>query len=737
MGHYQQSDSLSTTTDVPFSGNGTSTPEGPAGNDDYSAWQWESVLATVLSIPIPDRNEVTGQSWLTISHDGQGGAGQHLIWTAGWDQSQNSGATSLEVYLNPALYTAGGAWDRFLNSPPQALSGVPSGDYAGLPLVPPSFEGASLVVASATNFWESAAAQLDVMHSNAISGPIGFQGNLASVVSDLLGHLRTVSVQLHQQLTEPASYSDSIEAAGGSATTFLADLLSAYSSWTQLAENSPLGAVVTVLEQIATPGANGGYVIPDPQNTRYGDLTIDSSWAAVEQQAKNLWAGTLTGDSGGFAGLDLLGRTALNKMISQFSSTTNVLVPVVGPAPPNLQPNPVNSEVNNNGNGNNSGNNLVSLPPPNGGGGTGPGSQPPSTLITSSGPGGPNSLGGPGGPGGFGGPGGVRFSTGGVPGGPVPVPPGGTLNSVTRPATSVLASGAPGSAAPAAGTFGGGSIFAVSTHGDSRLSSPAGAGRLANGSAGNPSADLGIPGFTGAIGRPAAAGGNEGRRHKGLAGRSGRGKEAFAAGSLTAPAAGFSLGRGPDGVVLERSAVPTIAARPPSVTSSVISIQPAQLPGGTMPATAGPPAGPPTAGTQVPAEGNSVLLGNGGGPGPEMAGATQAAGAGGTEFEGGLAMPPMGGMGMDGAGGAGRDLGRVERQRLSYLPEEPRYWGTEPGLITSLGTADDGDDSFGDESFDDSFTEQVFDAVPSRIAGIGARIETEHKENAATDWGIQ
>ena len=88
----------------------------------------------------------------------------------------------------------------------------------------------------------------------------------------------------------------------------------------------------------------------------------------------------------------------------------------------------------------------------------------------------------------------------------------------------------------------------------------------------------------------------------------------------------------------------------------------------------------------------------------------------------------MGGMGMGGAGGAGPGRGRVERQRLSYLPEEQEYWGTEPDLITSLGTADDGDDSL---------VEEIFDAVPSRIAGIGARSGTEHRENVATDWRMQ
>jgi hypothetical protein len=302
-------------------------------------------------------------------------------------------------------------------------------------------------------------------------------------------------------------------------------------------------------------------------------------------------------------------------------------------------------------------------------------------------------------------------------------------NAVLFPATTVLTSGAPGLADPSASTFAGRTIFTASDPDEGRSSSPAGDGSRANGFAGNLPADLGQPGFTGAIGRPAAAGENEGRRRKGTGGRARRGKEVFAAGPLTAPAAGFSLGRGPGGVVLEQSPVPTIAARPPAVTSSVIGAQPDQAAGGMVPSTAGPPpGGPPPAGTQVPAEGNTVLLGDGGAFGPGMTGATQAVGADGPEVEGGLGMTPMGGMGMGSAGGAGSGLGRVERQRLSYLPEESRYWGTEPDLVISLGTADDGDDSL---------TEQVFDAVPSRIAGIGARSETERREKASTDWRMQ
>jgi hypothetical protein len=732
MPHYQQSDSLSTTTDVPLSGTGTSTPEAPAGNDEYSAWQWEAVLATVLDIPIPDRSEVTGQSWLTIGHDGQGNPGSHLIWTAGWNASQNSGATSIQVYLNPALYTAGGAWDRFLNTPPQALSGVPSREYAGLPLVPPSFDAASFVMDSATNFWDSAAQQLALMHQDAISGSfVGFQGNLAGVVGDLLGHLRTVAVQLHEQLTQPVRYSDSIETAGGSAVTFLNDLLSARSSWTQLVEHSPLGAVVTVLEQIATKDANGAFVIPDPQNTPYGDLTIDASWAVVEQHARNLWMGTLTGGTAGFTGLDLLGRTALSKMVNQFAVTTSALVPVVGPAPPSLQPNPVNPKPNGNGpgngNGNGQGNVDVSIPPPNGGnpgnpgpppsggGGPGsPGSPPPlSFLVKTPGPNGPNDAGG--------GPPGVVGSAGG----PAPVPPGGNQNLTGFPPLSVLFPSHPGPPGLAGSISSGRQSLAAADGGEARLPSPAGSNSLSNGLTGNLPTGLGQPGFNGTIGRP-PGGKDERRRRKDPGGRPGSGGNPVTATPLTAPVAGFSLGRGLGGVVIERSVVPTMAARPPAVTSSQIRIQPVQVPGDTNPASAAGPPAAPVPGTHVPAEGRIVVAGDGSVLAPEMAGANEPIGTGEVGGEGVMTMPPMGGLGgISGAGGAGPGRGPAERHRLAYLPQEPGYWGTEPDLVTSLGAA---------AADDDTFTQEDFDSVPPRIAGLGARSEAEQRQNAATDW---
>ncbi len=262
---------------------------------------------------------------------------------------------------------------------------------------------------------------------------------------------------------------------------------------------------MTVLEQIATRDPGGGYVIPDPRNTPFGDLTVDSSWAVVEQHAKDLWTGTLTGGTAGFTGLDLLGRTALSKMISQFAATTSALVPVVGPAPPDIQQNPVNTPLGGGG----PGNSFVHIPPPGGGGTGGPGfPPPPSLLIKSPGPGGPGGLGGPGGPGvlGLGGPGGPggpspddpgdfggHFGAGGALGGPAPAPPGGNTGPAPFAAASLLAAGPPGSRSPAGSIRADGTTFAVPGHEAVSLSSPAGPGSLAHEPAGSVLGSLGPP----------------------------------------------------------------------------------------------------------------------------------------------------------------------------------------------------------------------------------------------------
>jgi hypothetical protein len=337
VNQYQSTNTLVTSTDVPLSGTGTATPEGAAPNADYAGWPWEVMLATVLGIGAPDRGEVTGQPWLTVQANGPGAAGSHLIWSAGWDTSPDGGgASSIQVYLNPALYTDGGAWDSYLTAPATALASVPTQDYGGLPLSPPTFQSASVAVTGVTTFLASAVHQFGALHTEAASGPAAeFQGDVATVVSELLGDLRKALAAVHDQMTTPESYGAST--AGDAAGQFLTDLMSAYLAWTQVPAHSPLGAVVQVLEGIATPDANGAYVIPDPRNTPFGDLTDPGAWPAVEQQAKNLWTGLLAGESPDFAGLDPQGRIALGKLTGQLAATSATVVPVTGPGMPARQ----------------------------------------------------------------------------------------------------------------------------------------------------------------------------------------------------------------------------------------------------------------------------------------------------------------------------------------------------------------------------------------------------------------
>jgi hypothetical protein len=695
MGNYQQSDSLSTVTDLPMSGTGTSTPEAAANDDGYAAWRWEVVLATVLGVGIPDRTDVTGQSWLTIGHDGQGGTGAHLIWTAGWQTGPTSAGKSLQVYLNPALYTAGGAWDRFFNAPAQALAGVPSGNYRGLPLVPPSFAAASSEIATVTSWIQSAADRFEKMHNDATSGPIAqFQGNLADVVAELLASLHTVMLKVHDQMTYPTSYSDSIAAAGNSAATFLTDVLSAHSSWAGLIEHSPLGAVVKVLEGIATPDASGNYVIADPQNTPFGDLTVDGSWTAVEQQAKNLWTGTLTG-SADFTGLDLLGRTALGKLVSQFGVTTSTLVPVADPAKPNLQPNPVNpNQVDGNpGGGGPGGPNNVFLSGGPGGPGT-PGATPPSPNTDFVLPGTGNPHGGAidltGGPGG---PPALVSALGPGPAHPanLSVQPGGSGSMPVSPVAPPGVTGSPSGTVPPVG----------------------------RGLPGFPEPGAGSTGFTGTIGSPKL---NEPGVTDGIGDRNkhgGRGKKVLAA-MPTAPSAGFSLGSDPGGAVLKRSAVPTFAAKPPAVTSGFLNLQPVPGQGGPNPAVASAPGSPATAlgaSPPVPGEGTPALVTDGGVIGRGMFAPGEPGEADGVGALGEPGLLPMG------VGGAGGGLGRPERERLAYLPEESEYWATRPELATSSLQA----------SARQTSGEPDFEPRESRLSAIGAQGEFTPGKHTISD----
>ncbi len=290
----------------------------------YPGWGWEQILGQVLGIGVPDRTQITGQTWLTIQRNAPAAPGMHQIWAATWHDPGNGGRQSITVYLNPALYTAGGAWDTFLNAPSAALSGVPAGNYGALPVNPPSFQSAQVAVASVASLLGAKPQQFGALSADLASGSSGFKGSGGEVVANLLYRLRGITDAIHSQMTSPVAYSDAIATAGDVAQQFLADTWAAYTAWTLAPPSSPLGVLVQVMQGVGA----------DPKHTSCGDLTTDAAWAQVESAAKTRWLDTPTGPSGDFAGLHPLSKNALSMLENQYAATAYVLDPLPGPAPP-------------------------------------------------------------------------------------------------------------------------------------------------------------------------------------------------------------------------------------------------------------------------------------------------------------------------------------------------------------------------------------------------------------------
>jgi hypothetical protein len=753
--HYQQADSFSTVTDVPMSGTGTSSPEPAAAGADYSAWPWEAVLATVLGTPIPDRTAVSGQPWLTVVNQGQAAPASHLIWTASWDDQPTSGAASIQVYLSPGLYTTGGAWDQFENAPAAAMSAVAAANYAGLTIDPRTFQSARLALAGVTTELGTLAQQFGQLNHEATADASGFQGSLAGVVADLFSSLRTITLSLHDQMTTPASYSTTMGTTGDSAGAFLASLNSAYTGWMQVPEYSPLGAVVQALMQVAVPNGTGGYVIPSPQDTTYGDLTTPGPWAAVEQRAKTLWNAALTGNSGAFAGLDPLAQRAIGALVAQYSTAISTLAPVIGPAPPPITPKTLSHSPTSSGpkppglpgasgtGGADAGHGpgAQALPVPGGGPGNGPsGVVPPvskNVVLTTGGTGGP----GPASAAAVAFP--VALASGTGPSGSAqagtgPGSPRGEAEAAVLPgglaAATLVPAGQAADEQPAAELPSGLTDAVAASDG---LAPPRGLAGAIGAGAQTPRAVAAIPqslAFAGTIGLPgpAAAGGD--RRES----RQARARDRSAAQARLAPAAGFAIGRDLSRGAVEQAAVPVIASKPSAVLSSAINAGSgtSAAVGGLQVSAAGPghaglqagadlsasPGAPAGPGSPASVSGQGTPGGASALGGAEGAAMTSGEGAGGgsqmvmADGMGPMGMGPMGlggmgagGMGAGGMGGGGR-LGRgQERERRAYLPQDDSYWGTSPAASAAALGADARD-----------HLDEEFMPGSGHLAGIGA-----------------
>ena len=196
-------------------------------------------------------------------------------------------------------------------------------------------------------------------------------------------------------------------------------------------------------------------------------------------------------------------------------------------------------------------------------------------------------------------------------------------------------------------------------------------------------------------------------------------------GILTAPAAGFSVGGGPHGSVLTRSAVSFVSDKPPSITSSQVNMQvtPGGGPDGGASGSPGLafPSSPAGTTELAGSPGSGLLAGQIGGP---LAG--QAAGSGavpgqpwppaGQGTQGGsnvpMGMPPRSGPG--GMTSPGQD-----HDRRAYVPEDESYWGTGPRLP---GPADR------------DITDEPDFEVSRVIAGIGAELTPNASQETTSNW---
>jgi hypothetical protein len=316
------------------------------------------------------------------------------------------------------------------------------------------------------------------------------------------------------------------------------------------------------------------------------------------------------------------------------------------------------------------------------------------------------------------GPAGQGSSQPGTTGNPADPSPAGELSQSDGPATDLAAGGIPA----LAGAIGADPDDQRSTGDVARTKDPA----------------AGKGGFSGTIGRPQDAGTTADSRQA-VGGRGKRGRKGAIFGGRQAPAAGFSLGSDSAGPVLKQFAVPGIAAKPPTITSSPVNSQLAPASGGvggpgglSASATSGGPQTQASSAVATPefgpagavepamlapgAAGTTGMSAVGAGVGGPAMGAAPA--------DGGMMMLPPG-MGMRGGQATG-GLASRGGQRLAYLPQEAEYWGTAPAIHeASLGTGEPEDF---DEAADPDFLPVITPAL-----GIGAQTEGESARKPISD----
>jgi hypothetical protein len=339
----------------------SSTPVNSPGGTDYTEWNWEQVLAGVLGIQIPDRDQVTSFRWTATDSNDEGGSlfeifgysgGYHTV--AGEVVVPGSGG-SFYAYLNPALQDSGGPWDEFYNAPVQLFSQMLSTsppNYMSVAVDPRTFGSAEWAFSDAQEFYQDATETFNSVGSGLQSEASQFQGDAGQAFYNLIDHLydatQTISAQIGRfSPAQPNSYAQLIAGAAVNTINFVNGIWQTMGAWQERLDHSPLGAIYqALLDGNVVSGSPGNYYIPNVLDAgTYGDLLTDSTWYNIEGDAKKLWLASIqqTLDTHALSLVSTLVDSYMNTA-AQVRSVTAATLAQIGPLPnESLNPNNLNT----------------------------------------------------------------------------------------------------------------------------------------------------------------------------------------------------------------------------------------------------------------------------------------------------------------------------------------------------------------------------------------------------------
>ena len=300
------------------------------GNSDYSNWNWEQVLNGVLGLGLADRTEVAGsgsERWTLVEVNTTGDS-LPIVWESTWEDGDSH--KDVVVFLSPWLLQPGYPWDSFAMGPYIGISPAvtPPHDYRGLPGANPRTFGSAELSLLAVESWAGGTAEIfDRIGLGLGSEASQFQGQAGAAFQNLISNLYSAANNIYTTMTNPVDYSKQLATSGGDLITFLRDLVIAYNNWQKNPNFSPLDALVSVLQKIATQNDDGTWSIYAWGDTPYGSLHDDGAWVKIEADAKSLWLDTVS------QGLDPGGLEALQMLAQSYQGTARALQPV---GPPQL-----------------------------------------------------------------------------------------------------------------------------------------------------------------------------------------------------------------------------------------------------------------------------------------------------------------------------------------------------------------------------------------------------------------